>query len=229
MESKLVSSNLIEGTVYKQNLLMNHIVNLEEYDTSYDIQSMELMTELIKPFILFKKTKKGSINIYRKVDNLALQTLSPKFPLTGRTRYPEDSSIEMIKLNEYLYFIQCVFPRVIQYEINKNKKEQTYEGFKQDIIENKRNVKPRFRLPLFMDVGDFKDQCIIIVEKLNQCNEEEYIVTKEQNKKRLDELSERIEYLGKVSRINKEKNGTIDNAIHSLEILNYMEIEYTND
>ena len=115
------------------------IINLDEYDLSYDIQFFKFMLKLLEPYIKFKKSgpneeKEHKINIYRNTNYdwkliLARPPLYNCCSVLGHELCSKKNGVdlELISLQEYIHFIQCVFPRIIQYEIKRNKEEYTYE------------------------------------------------------------------------------------------------------
>ena len=80
---------------------------------------------------------------------------------------------------------------------------------------------------MFLDTV-IEDECIQYVEELNQFNKEKIQEIKEQNKTDLEQIPKRISYLEKISEINREKNGSIDNIINFLKNLHYLRIEKIN-
>ena len=148
-----------------------NIINLLDYDVSYDIQYMKLMIEILKPYIHFQKPstifEDRKISIYQEVNTVR----------------------NVISLNEYIYFIQYTFPLIIRNELNKYRKEKNYEELRKDILSNQRKGPERFKLPLFMDTGGFEKECTRTVEELNQLNKDEIKEVKEENMNRLEKLS----------------------------------------
>ena len=181
-----------------------NIINLLDYDVSYDIQYMKLMIEILKPYIHFQKPstifEDRKISIYQEVNTVR----------------------NVISLNEYIYFIQYTFPLIIRNELNKYRKEKNYEELRKDILSNQRKGPERFKLPLFMDTGGFEKECTRTVEELNQLNKDEIKEVKEENMNRLEKLSGKINYLEEIQKINREKNGSIDDVIHFIEKLEYV-------
>ena len=181
------------------------VINLDDYDLSYDIQYMEFMVKLLQPYITFKYTgsqdhSRPVMDIYRNIN----EGISQKFTLEG-----------------YIHFIQCIFPQMIQSEIKEIKEELNYEESKQDILRSQRKKKPMFKLPMFME-ADIEDKCNIFVEEVNSYNVEELKLEKEQNKKKLNDLLGKIRYLEKVQEINRERNGSIKDVIYLFENIHFM-------
>ena len=73
-----------------------------------------------------------------------------------------------------------------------------------------------------MDTGGFEKECTRTVEELNQLNKDEIKEVKEENMNRLEKLSGKINYLEEIQKINREKNGSIDDVIHFIEKLEYV-------
>ena len=225
------------------------IINLDEYDLSYDIQYINLIIRLLQPYITFKKPKSRvdlaghsydgpycGLNIYRNIKYdwgpLFDRIIFPRAPtLPGWSRigdrpapYTNETNLEIISLEEYVHFIQCIFPRIVQEELRHYKKKLKCEEYKQDILDDQRNSIPRFKLPMFIDITDFEEECNQYIEELNQSNKEELKLLKGQNKMELEEIPKKISYLEKVQEINREKNGSIENVINFIKKLEYINL-----
>ena len=59
---------------------------------------------------------------------------------------------------DYIDFIQCIFPKMIQKEINYYKKKLDFENCKKDILDSQRNSEPRFKLPMFLGT-EMEEEC----------------------------------------------------------------------
>ena len=114
------------------------VINLNEYDVSYDIQYMKFMVKLLAPYIHFK-VRKSKVNIYRNVE----YRKDPLWKVGDRPHF------EIINLNQYIEFIQCDFPRIIQSNIKKSEEDFSYEECKQDLLLDERDRAPYFKLPIF--------------------------------------------------------------------------------
>ena len=68
---------------------------------------------------------------------------------------------------------------------------------------------------MFLDT-EIEEECNDYVLELNQYNKDKIQQIKMQNKTDLEQIPEKISYLEKIIKINKEKNGSIDNIINFL-------------
>ena len=195
------------------------IINLEEVDLSYDIQYIEFMLRILEPYITFKNLpnehSKYVIKIYRNIEYYW------RHPNLGKNRQNvSGKTLDMISLEEYIYFIQSIFPKLIQ---SKNKEEFCYEECKEEILIHQRKTEPRFKLPIFSDLTNIEDLCVSFLEEINKCSKEEIKLMKEKNKENLERITKQISYLEKIQEINREKNGSIRDVIYFIQNLgNYI-------
>ena len=84
------------------------VIDLNEYDLSYELQFTTFMITLLEPYIRFDR-KSEAPEIYRK----------------GGERSP--AGAEGISVKEYVYFIQYTFPNIIDTEI-RLLKEKILDG-----------------------------------------------------------------------------------------------------
>ena len=212
-----------------------YIDNIDDYDISYEKQYMELMVQLLKPYIVFREnsqyprdSKLYTVNIYRKINNSNCDPIFKewinKLKLTPSDILEKNKVEEHTSIHDYIDFIQCIFPKMIREEIKYYKRKLDFENCKKDILDGQRNSEPRFKSPMFLDTV-IEDECIQYVEELNQFNKEQIQGIKEQNKIDLEQIPKRISYLEKISEINRVKNGSIDNIINFLKNLHYLKIE----
>ena len=68
-----------------------------------------------------------------------------------------------------------------------------------------------------------------IVRELNQLNKEGAKEALKQTELNIDKLASKVSYLEEVKKINREKNGTIDNVIQFIKNLDYIELDTTED
>ena len=68
-----------------------------------------------------------------------------------------------------------------------------------------------------------------IVRELNQLNKEGAKEALEQTELNIDKLASKVSYLEEVKKINREKNGKIDNVIQFIKNLDYIELNTTED
>ena len=123
---------------YYCKLTMN-IIDLSKYDVSYDIQFTKLMIKILQPFIMFKKSKNYTytnkrLNIYRNKDQIFLTDNDDRAPhpwndsgYIRRGPFTKEVGWEIISLEEYMHFIQSIFPRRIEIELNRTKEELAYD------------------------------------------------------------------------------------------------------
>ena len=178
---------------------MNRL-NIEDYDLSYDFQFIRFMIDLLEPVIVFEN--KGMI-------------IKQRINKKGKNQEVE------ISRNEYIKFIQYIFPMEIKDEIDRAEDEKAYEEYKKEILSNKRKSKPRFRMPLFIEEDDV-DKYNEILKELNKLNDEDIQVVIDQNKERLEDINDRLRYYKEIKRINKEKNGSITNVIQFINNLHIL-------
>ena len=212
-----------------------NIIDLSKFDLSYDIQYTKLMIKLLQPFIMFKKSNRvDGLNIYRNKDQIFLTDNDDRAPqpwndscYIRRGPFTKEDGWEIISLEEYVHFIQSIFPKRIEIELNRNKEDLAYEGIKKEILLNPKKSYPRFKIPMFID-GEM-DKANDIVRELNQLNKQEAKETLEQTELNIDKLASKVSYLEEVKKINREKNGTIDNVIQFIKNLDYIELDTTVD
>ena len=230
-----------------------NIIDLSKYDVSYDIQFTKLMIKILQPFIMFKKYREDDpggrpatrsdllrrsghrgLNIYRNKDQIFLTDNDYRAPhpwndsgYIRRGPFTKEVGWEIISLEEYMHFIQLIFPRRIEIELNQTKEELAYEGVKKEILLNPKKTYPRFKIPMFIDVE--LNKANDIVRELNQLNKEGAKEALEQTQLNIDKLASKVSYLEEVKKINREKNGTIDNVIQFIKNLDYIELDTTED
>ena len=231
-----------------------NIIDLSKYDVSYDIQFNKLMIKILQPFIMFKKYREDDpagrpttrsdhlrrrgthrgLNIYRNKDQIFLTDNDDRAPhpwndsgYIRRGPFTKEVGWEIISLEEYMHFIQSIFPRRIEIELNQTKEELAYEGVKKEILLNPKKSHPRFKIPMFID-GEM-NKANDIVRELNQLNKEGAKDALKQTELNIDKLASKVSYLEEVKKINREKNGTIDNVIQFIKNLDYIELDTTED
>ena len=178
---------------YMTNFKME-LIDLSEYDLSYDKQFMTLMVRLLLPYIIFKKplsshpSNQGEqlqrhVNIYWVGGSFTQPHTWPTNPrfagirFGGRPRaeHRNHESLEIISFEEYVHFIQCIYPKIIQDEITK-----------------------------------INEIC-------------------KQTEKKPQGLSNKIKYLEKIQKINREENGSINKIIYFLWNLDHLVIKTTQE
>ena len=214
-----------------------YIDNIDEYDVSYEKQYMELMVNLLKPYIVFREnpqyphdSRLYTVNIYRKVNQSINSPIFKKWihkiKLTPSDISQGNQVEEIISVSNYIDFIQCIFPKMINEEIKLYKRKLDFEECKQDILDGQRKTVPQFKLPMFLG-SDIEEECSQYVEELNRSSKDMIQQFKEQNKNDLEQIPEKITYLEKISEINRQKNGSIDSIVNFLKNLHYLEISKT--
>ena len=210
------------------------IDNIDDYDFSYEKQYMEFMVLLMKPYIVFRENSQYprdsnlyTVNIYRKVNNSNCNPIFKewinKLKLTPSDILDKNKVEEHTSIHDYIDFIQCIFPKMIREEIKYYKRKLDFENCKKDVLDGQRNSEPRFKSPMFLDT-EIEEECNDYVLELNQYNKDKIQQIKIQNKTDLEQIPEKTSYLEKISKINKEKNGSIDNIINFLKNLHYLRI-----
>ena len=185
------------------------VINLEDYDLSYEIQYIAFMITVLKPYITF--------NFENDDDELKVLKIYAKTPVVGEE---EEELTEM----EYIHFIQHTFPDIINNEIKITEErwiekdiqkkifnDNYLDGFSRE-IDYRGKDKVHFDIFKKMDPQKIKEQIPYYVNSVGTMSTIHDI---------LMGLSEKITYLEKLCNINKEKNGSIKDVIQFLENLKY--------
>lgn len=181
-------------------------INLENYDIKYDLQYMKLMVLLLEQYILFKRP-------------------SEMFQNTEVQIFQKNKSImKLLSIQEYIHFIQYEFPQLIKNDIIQIEEKLFEEEVKKDILSNKNNTKPYFKLPIFIseDTRDYYEQ---ITDELNQLNKDNIKIIENNNKEEIKSLQSLKGYLHKINTMNQEKNGSINSVLDFIKNLNYLNIQ----
>ena len=174
------------------------IIDFTQYDTSYELQSMQLLIEILQPYITFKKEQNKDTQIYQTI---------------------EDKGKKLITTKEYIHFIQMIFPKIIQEEIESLFDQSQTETIKKEVFDSRRS-NGEFRLPLFIGTKDNSVyECYI--QEFNQMGVEELTEFKKYYKGSLDSsYNEKLKlikgqytYLEKVQKFNRKMNGKIQDVI----------------
>ena len=184
------------------------MIDLSQYDTSYDLQLIKLMIEILKPYILFKKPS----DIFQEKDIQIYQIIEGK----------KEGKILTIK--EYIHFIQIKFPNIIQEEIETILQHNKIESVKKEIFES-RISNGEFKLPLFLETID-KNLYEFFIEEFNQKSQEELSALKEYyrglNYKENRELrDDKHNYFQKIQELNRMVNGKVQSVIQFIDNLKY--------
>ena len=182
------------------------MIDFTMYDTTYELQSMQLMINILQPYITFKKEEGKDTQIYQ---------------------ITEDKDEKHITMKEYIHFIQMIFPKIIQEEIDPLFDQNKTETIKKEIF-NSRRSNGVFRLPLFLGTGD--DSAYgLYTHEFNQMSVEELTKFKEYYKgginslynEKLKLINEQSIYLENVQKFNRKVNGTIQGVIQFIRNLEY--------
>ena len=240
------------------------LINLSNYDLSFEKQFMNFMIRFLMPYILFKKPQLNDkpipkqVNIYRTTLGSWNSGIHPLHPNpTFRGLIPpnrpgtKELGLEIISFEEFIHFLHCILPKIIQDEIKTNKKELDFVGIKQEILKQPQPhkgktiaveeggvrtlklVKPPFRpnfiLPRFMNGDEDFERANELIQELNQFNKQEIDEEIKQTNQKFMKLTEKNQYLKKVQKIHREKNGSINKIIYFLQNLDYLGIDNTED
>ena len=218
------------------------VIDLNEYDLSYELQFTTFMITLLEPYIRFGR-KSEAPEIYRK---------------GGRSPAGE----ERISVKEYVYFIQYTFPNIIDTEIRLMKEKILDERTNKDrlyqlhvaSLSYKIKGKPVSETTLLIHSASARH--ILAGKARHEDNwevvDEIYEMFKDMSQGEIDEqkryydvgqnvgigrntnppsktflkdmyaYEEHLEYLLKIKRINKENNGKVKDVIAFLDHLQYI-------
>ena len=182
------------------------MIDFTQYDTSYELQSIQLMIEILEPYILFKKPDKGEkIEIYQFMNDKKEQ--------------------KQLTIKEYIHFIQIKYPKIISDEIETLLERNRVETIKKELFDSRRR-NGEFKLPLFIGTSDDKGIYEFFIEEFNQkdnqgLSEIKEYYTGDQYKENKDLRDENISYLKELQDFTRLKNGAIQDVIQFLENLNY--------
>jgi len=182
------------------------MIDFTQYDTSYELQSIQLMIEILKQYILFEKQdKEGIVHIYQIMNDK-----KAKEPLT---------------IKEYIHFIQIKFPKIISEEIETILELNRVETIKKELFDSRRK-NGDFKLPLFIGTSDDKGIYEFFIEDFNQKDNEALSEIRkyykgDQYKENKDLRDEKYSNLKELQDFIRLKNGAIRDVIQFLENLNY--------
>ena len=182
------------------------MIDFTKYDTSYELQSMQLMIDILQPYITFKKEEGKDTQIYIVTEN---------------------KDEKHITMKEYIHFTQMIFPKIIQEEIDDLSDQNQKETIKKEIF-NSRRSNGVFRLPLFLGTGD-DIKYGLYTHEFNQMSVEELTKLKEYYKgginslynEKMKEIDEKSVYLENVRIQNRKMNGSIQDVIQFIRNLEY--------
>jgi len=183
------------------------MIDFTKYDTNYELQSMQLMIDILQPYITFKNEEGKGIQIYIVTDN---------------------KDEKHITMKEYIHFIQIIFPKMIQKDIDSLYEQKQKDTIMKEIFESRRS-NGEFRLPLFLGTTDdsiyehyIKEFNQMDVEELNEFKNayKKGILDSPYNEK-MKEIDEKSVYLEDVRILNRKMNGTIQNVIQFTGNLEY--------
>ena len=182
------------------------MINLTNYDTSYELQSIQLMIEILEPYILFKKQDNGEkVEIYQFMNDKKEQ--------------------KHLTIKEYIHFIQIKFPKIISNEIETILERNRIETIKKELFDSRRS-NGDFKLPLFIGTSDDKGIYEFFIDEFNQKDNNALSELREyykgdQYKENKDLIDEKYNYLKEIQDFFRLKNGTIRDIIQFLENLIY--------
>ena len=183
------------------------MIDFTKYDTSYEIQSMQLMIDILQPYITFKKEEGNDIQIHIVT---------------------EEKDEKQITMKEYIHFIQIIFPKMIQKDIDSLYEQKQKDTIMKEIFESRRS-NGEFRLPLFL--GTTEDGVYErYIQEFNQMGVEELTEFKNAYKKglldspyneKMKEIDEKSVYLENVRILNRRMNGKIQDVVQFIRNLEY--------
>ena len=220
------------------------VIELNEYDLSYELQFTTFMITLLEPYIRFGR-KSEATEIYRK---------------GGKSPAGE----ERISVKEYVYFIQYTFPNIIDTEIRLMKEKILDERTHKDRLYQLHAASLSYKIK-----GKPVSETILLIHSASarqilagkarheadpemEVIDEIYEMFKDMSQGEIDEqkryydvgqnvgigrntnppsktflkdmyaYEEHLEYLLKIKRINKENNGKVKDVIAFLDHLQYI-------
>ena len=191
------------------------IIDLSQYDTSYELQCIDFIVEALKPYIRFSINYYGNIEINR----------------IGGGGVKE----ERIKSESYIIFIQRTFPKIINEEIEKInemfddervKKITFTETYKRIFGNNysihsihstisKLNMKQKIKYETFKKMFNEMEKDGTINQQSEYYKESENTIS--DYSKKLKGFKEKLNYLYELQKINRKINGTIQDTVQFLE------------
>ena len=191
------------------------IIDLSQYDTSYELQCIDFIVEALKPYIRFSINYYGNIEINR----------------LGGGGMKE----ERIKSEDYIIFIQRTFPKLINEEIDKInemfddervKKITFTETYKRIFGNNysihsihstisKLNMKQKIKYEKFKKMFNEMEKDGTINQQSEYYKENENTIS--DYSKKLEGFKEKLNYLYELKKINRKINGTIQDTVQFLE------------
>ena len=179
------------------------IINLEDYDISYEIQFIALMITVLEPYITFNIEQE---KIYKKGDGILIE--------------------EEISITEFIHFIQHTFPDMIQHELKILTEQYEDEKFKKEVYKNY-----YFKIKGAACETEEYNQYMNMFRRMNseeQKEKSEYYLPGNYNlliispcQEKLNNMILKIDYLKKIRKINRDKNGKIKDVLQFIEGLKY--------
>ena len=190
------------------------IIDLSQYDTSYELQCIDFIVEALKPYIRFSINYYGNIEINR-------------IGITMKEK--------RIKSEDYIIFIQRTFPKLINEEIEKInemfdderiKKITFTETYKRIFGNNysihsihstisKLNMKQKIKYETFKKMFNEMEKDGTINQQSEYYKESENTIS--DYSKKLKGFKEKLNYLYELQKINRKINGTIQDTVQFLE------------
>ena len=176
-----------------------------KYDTSYELQSMQLMIEILKPYILFKKSiQEKDIQIYQIVE--------------------DKEEHKLLTMEEYIHFIQIIFPNIIHGEIEELLERNRIETVRKEVFDSRRR-NGGFKLPLFLEECD-RSLYEFYMDEFNQKDKEGISELRDYyTGPQYDEITQirndKYTYLENIKKFNRKMNGKIQDVIQFISNLKY--------
>ena len=203
-----------------------NIIDLNEYDLSYDIQFVSFMITLLDPYIYFVSNKSNNVM------GLSLKTIQI-FKKNGDPNNTLNINSDSQELNhgQFIEFIQHTFPDIItdqlKMKIELYREENIkYKIFRETYMENFNEYKYRFD----DNMDEYTKYCKYF-QKMNKeeiMNQMKYYDPTNYNlnlntpfRLKTNKLQDKINYLEEIKKINRDKNGSIKDVLQFLENLKY--------
>ena len=214
------------------------IIDLNEYDLSYDIQFVAFMITLLDPYIYFDPNKENKIMV-PDGDGIRPERIIKIYKKKNNHLYKEElnhalninSKQEELNYGQFIEFIQHTFPDIINDQLKMNTELFREENikckiFRETYLNNFNEYKYRF--------DDNKEEYTKYCKYFQNMNKEGIMNRMnyyEPNNFDLNnntpfrlktkELQDKINYLKEIKKINRDRNGSIKDVLQFLENLKY--------
>jgi hypothetical protein len=164
--------------------------NLDEYDLSYELQYVQLMVNILNPYIKFKKVEQ-KMEIYLK----------------------KDRSLHTINKKQFIYFIQFDLPRIIcmrskplyEEKIEEKRKHKAFINY--TVGNNVKELRSLSKEEIFKKNQYYKEKY-----------DHDPDVRSDYDKK-LSELSYKIDILDRINTLNQTYHSSIQDILHFLDLV----------